>query len=358
MAVDPTNRPQIIDHAVKSITYTVFDTRWVPRSARFVALGTLARGTGCIQIYQLNQGKLELQKEIEKQTPFKCGTFHASREDDRRLATGDFDGRMSIWDLEKSELPTYTVKAHGSLINCIDGCGGFIGKGAPEVVTGSRDGCVRVWDPRQKDEPCASLEPADDATKRDCWTVGFGNSHTDEERCVVAGYDNGDVKLWDLRTNSVRWECNVKNGVVSLEFDRKDIEMNKIVATTLEGNAWVWDCRTQHPEKGFASLTEKVQQSTLWCVRHLPQNREVFGIGGGDGSLTLYKYKYPEQRSKKDFKGNPEGVIGSVEQLQTRVLAQQPICSLDWSPDKEGLAVMGAFDQTIRVSIVTKLNKI
>lgn len=52
--------------------------------------------------------------------------------------------------------------------------------------------------------------------KRDCWTVAFGNSYNDEERCVVAGYDNGDIKLFDLKTMSLKWETNVKNGVSPL----------------------------------------------------------------------------------------------------------------------------------------------
>lgn len=43
--------------------------------------------------------------------------------------------------------------------------------------------------------------------------VFAGNSFDDEERCVVAGYDNGDIKLFDLRKMSLRWETNVKNGV-------------------------------------------------------------------------------------------------------------------------------------------------
>ena len=46
--------------------------------------------------------------------------------------------------------------------------------------------------------------------------------------------------------------------VCSIEFDRKDIPMNKVVATTLEAKLSVYDLRTQHPTKGFASLTEKV----------------------------------------------------------------------------------------------------
>ena len=44
-------------------------------------------------------------------------------------------------DLERLDSPTYSVKAHEGIINTIDGCGGLgIGGGAPEIVTGSRDG--------------------------------------------------------------------------------------------------------------------------------------------------------------------------------------------------------------------------
>ena len=44
-------------------------------------------------------------------------------------------------NLEKTELPIYSVKAHEEIINAIDGIGGLgIGEGAPEIVTGSRDG--------------------------------------------------------------------------------------------------------------------------------------------------------------------------------------------------------------------------
>jgi hypothetical protein len=39
-------------------------------------------------------------------------------------------------------------------------------------------------------------------------------------------------------------------------------------------------------------------------------------------------------------------------------VSTQPINSFDWSPDKEGLACCGSFDQCVRVVVVTKLNKI
>lgn len=48
------------------------------------------------------------------------------------------------------------------------------------------------------------------------WNVVFwfpGSAYNQEERVVCAGYDNGDIKLFDLRNMSLRWEANIKNGV-------------------------------------------------------------------------------------------------------------------------------------------------
>ena len=30
---------------------------------------------------------------------------------------------------------------------------------------------------------------------------------------------------------------------------------------------------------GFTCLTEKAHKATVWCVRHLPQNRDIFMTG-------------------------------------------------------------------------------
>lgn len=145
-----------------------------------------------------------------------------------------------------------------------------------------------VWDVRQKDVPVAKFLPSDSTNARDCWSVAFGNSYNSEERIVAAGYDNGDVKMYDLKTMKVRWSKCLKNGVVGLQFDRKDIPMNKLVATTLESKVYCFDVRTQHPKKGFVSVVEKAHNSTVWSVKHLPQNREIFMTTGGAGTLCLW----------------------------------------------------------------------
>ncbi|XP_067939400.1 dynein axonemal assembly factor 10-like isoform X1 [Watersipora subatra] len=352
------DKPQIILHAHKSLNFTLFDSKWIPSSAKFVVIGNQPKGNGTIQIYEVSHGDVDLVKQIDKSVSLKCATFGASSLQQRYLATGDFEGKVAIWNLEEPSLPVYSAKGHKEIVNAIDGVGGLgIGEGAPELVTGSRDGLVKVWDPRQKNDPVATMAPGEGETKRDCWTVAFGHAFNVHDRCVAAGYDNGDVKLFDLRKMALRWEHNLKNGVVGIEFDRKDIDMNKLVATTLESKFYVYDMRTQHPTKGFASLTEKAHKSTIWCVKHLPQNRDIFMTTGGTGTLNLWKYTYPAKRVTKTEEGQEMGVIGSLELIQNTALSTQPISSFDWSPDKQGLCVCTAFDQTLRVLVTTRLNQ-
>lgn len=65
---------------------------------------------------------------------------------------------------------------------------------------------------------------------------------------------------------------------------------------------------------------------------------------------------YPPKRVKDDGHGKEMGVMGNVELIQDVKLGGQPISAVDWSPDKQGLAVVTGFDQTVRVIIATKLN--
>lgn len=60
----PFEKPQIIAHIQKSLNYTVFDSKWIPCSAKFVCMGNFARGTGVMQIYEVQHGEVQLVKEV------------------------------------------------------------------------------------------------------------------------------------------------------------------------------------------------------------------------------------------------------------------------------------------------------
>ena len=49
------------------------------------------------------------------------------------------------------------------------------------------------------------------------------------------------------------------------------------------------------------------------------------------------------------------GVVGSADQICERSISSQPVAAFDWSPDKAGVFVAAAFDQTLRVGVVTQV---
>ena len=138
----------MIEHVAQSVPLTPFDVKWIPSSARFVMLGQTPSAKGAFHIYQLEEGKLNLLSQWQKDYGIKSGTFKSSPVSVRDLATIDYKGKLHIYDIEKG-VAKYEVQAHSAMGNVIDGIGGKGAEfGAPELITGGSDGCVRVWDPR------------------------------------------------------------------------------------------------------------------------------------------------------------------------------------------------------------------
>jgi WD40 repeat protein len=354
--MDTIEAPQIFEHYTNNLNFTPYDTKWLPYSSKAVVIGQTPKMEGVIKFFKLEKEGL---KEIFNQNFGKglktCAWNYYNNCESPQLAIGDISGKLFIFDLEKEKV-NYSVQAHSQIINSLDTVGGIIGEGAIEIVTGSRDGKVKLWDPRQSDNVLC-LEPDNkENVNPDCWCVSFGNNENHVERVIASGYDNGDLKLFDLKTNKLIMDENLKNGVCGLQFDRKDIKMNKLACTTLEGNCHLYDLRTFHPIKGFSSMCEKVSDSTIWGVRHSPFNRDLFVTMNGDGKLKLFKYNYPAQRKVKDMDGNEMGVCGSLQLLNDKTIAEQPIVGFDFNNDKNGLGISCALDQKLKVVIFTKLN--
>lgn len=67
----------------------------------------------------------------------------------------------------------WQVQGHAKVINSVDGAGSEgHGYGPCEIVTGGRDGSVRIWDPRQM-TPVISLDPVESEVLPDCWSVRY-----------------------------------------------------------------------------------------------------------------------------------------------------------------------------------------
>lgn len=73
--------------------------------------------------------------------------------------------------------------------------------------------------------------------------------------------------------------------------------------------------------------------------------------------VAVLLYSYPEQRSITDPQtGLQRGIVGSQQTLNDSEVSSQPIVDWSWHPQKTGLAVCASLDQTIRLTVVTKLS--
>lgn len=323
-------RTPISEVACAALPFTVHDARWVPSSRRLVVVGAKPRARGALRVCSLNTDAMRLETLLDAETErgARCATLGACDAVARECAVGDYAGFLQVFDLLRPQQPVFSARVHDELVNCIDGGGA---PGPREVATGSRDGRVRVSDVRCAAGAVASLDPRGE--QRDCWSVAVGRAGGARERSVFAGFDNGDVKLWDLRANAVVWEANVGSGVVSLQARGGAEGAPEFAAGCLSG-ALV--CGSAG---GCAEVARA--QSAIWAVQRCPQRPEMIAAACGSGELVVW------EQSAEDPK--------RVEEVMERELAAQPLASLDWHPDCAGLAAVTAYDQTVRVVAVADL---
>jgi len=222
MTIPASTTSQIVPYIAHGLSFTAHSLAWIPNSSRLLVCGTTTLNTGVLTLFEITTGRtLKEITRAESQEGIKCITTLPND----IVVTGGVNGTICYWWFhlqqfiplrlnrtrnanELKKVPEF-VKGHSAIINCIDG----IRVGAPEVVTGSKDGCVKVWDARQRNEAVITIAPQSDQPPRDCWSVAIGNSFGDE-RVIAAGYDNGDVKLFDLKSMTILWSSNLSNGVI------------------------------------------------------------------------------------------------------------------------------------------------
>ena len=191
-------------------------------------------------------------------------------------------------------------------------------------ISGGRDGEVKLWDRRTLEKPVLRMSPGETETKRDCWSVSHSGP---DSKLVAAGFDNGDIKVFDVRATKLLWETSLSRGVSNLKLVEGSTP--GLVAGTVQGKLLKWNLSS-----GDSTQSTQLDKSTVWSTEMIKEGTLVSCMGSGAICVTEY---------------NKDG----LECVNTHQVSEPPLTGLATSSDKPGLFATSSFDKSIRIYFYT-----
>lgn len=90
------DQPFIFTYISHNENFSIFETKWIPGTAKLAAIGGNGNSTGCIKVFELNGDRLDILHVINKRSPLRCAAFGLSRTKQSYMCTGDFKGSLQI----------------------------------------------------------------------------------------------------------------------------------------------------------------------------------------------------------------------------------------------------------------------
>ncbi|XP_065564328.1 dynein axonemal assembly factor 10-like [Artemia franciscana] len=143
------------------------------------------------------------------------------------------------------------------------------------------EGFVKLWDVRQAEQPVAVFRPAIGTV--DCFTVTLGQTSYND-KIVAAGFDNGDIKIFDLRNMAVVKEVNITGGVCSMQFSEKS---DSLLVTGINSRICYFPLDIANKESVIWESSWR--KSTVWTGKLMPQSAAIFSTTAGDGSVGIWR---------------------------------------------------------------------
>lgn len=186
------------------------------------------------------------------------------------------DMTLASWDVESGQRIRRHV-AHEEFVNCLV----LSRRGQDLLVSGSDDGCVGIWDPRQKD--------AIDFLETEMPITAVALSEAGNE--IYSGGIDNDIRVWDIRKRSVAYSMlGHTDTICSLQVSP---DGQTLLSNSHDSTVRTWDVRPFAPPErhiqtydGAATGLEKNLIRASW-----DPSGEKIAAGSGDRSVVVWETK-------------------------------------------------------------------
>ncbi|OCL08724.1 WD repeat-containing protein [Glonium stellatum] len=213
--------------------------------------------------------------------------LHWSR-DSRVIFSASADMMLASWDLETGQRIRRHV-GHEEVINCMD----VSKRGEELLVSGSDDGYIGIWDPRQKQ--------AIDFIETEFPITAVALSEAGNE-LYSGGIDN-DIKVWDLRKKAVAYSLlGHTDTITSLEISP---DSQTLLSNSHDSTVRTWDIRPFAPTDRHIRTYDGAPvglEKNLLRASWDPKGQKI-AAGSGDQSVVVWDansgkllYKLPGHR--------------------------------------------------------------
>ncbi|KAN0075072.1 WD40-repeat-containing domain protein [Elaphomyces granulatus] len=240
--------------------------------------------------------------------------------DSRTILSASVDMTLASWDSETGQRIRRHV-GHEEIVNCLD----ISRRGQELFVSGSDDGYIGTWDPRQKG--------ALDFLETDYPITAVALAEAGNE--IYSGSIDNDIKVWDIRKKAVVYTLSGHTDTISSLQVSPDSQL--LLSNSHDSTVRTWDIRPFTPSNRHVKTYDGAPlglEKNLIRASWDPKG-EMIAAGSGDRSVVVWDVKSGKLLYKLP------GHKGAVNDVR-------------FSPNEEPIIISGSSDRTIMLGELGK----
>lgn len=196
--------------------------------------------------------------------------------DSRTIFSASADTTLASWDLETGQRIRRHV-GHEEIINCLD----ISKRGQELLVSASDDGCIGIWDPRQKD----ALEYLE--TELPITAVALSEAGNE----IYSGGIDNTIHVWDIRKKAIAYSMyGHTDTITSLQISP---DSQTLLSNAHDSTVRTWDIRPFAPTNRHVRTFDGAPvglEKNLIRASWDPAGEKI-ATGSGDRSVVVWDAK-------------------------------------------------------------------